>query len=419
MEQSNSTTYRLLSGIERKMEVLSCSPCLLSVNLMSMSLAVDIRRMVRYSKTLLEQWQECLPLGDCPDVNFALWGNKMWDMIGKAVEAYRINNVNINIYEYESDSYRQFKELQDQIGPLDNTPLPISSFSSGAIASILVCALRELNEVLMKINEFMSSPTEVLINRSYKQWEECYCKHYLADCIRKYQTWKLQYSPRTLKKHLADRRNKELEVFKTLFINDDEFELVYDAEQKTIDIDGLSRFLFLHASNRFGVSYIDARPMFSQKLQALFGFVVLWQLMQNDLQSSKKSHEKAIQKITPTEHRVKELVQKVHDLAADDWKNNLEGLWNRVYREFHNEIEKAGSHEKFKEFSKKTVYCILGHLKKKGVYQKVDNVAFTKALEGVNNGMRKYINNGLTELEQSLGLRVEKMIDRELAAKSV
>lgn len=419
MEQSNSTTYRLLSGIERKMEVLSCSPCLLSVNLMSMSLAVDIRRMVRYSKGLLEQWQECLPLGDCHDVNFALWGNKMWDLIGKACEVYRLNNVNINIYEFESESYRQFKELQDQIGPIDNTPLPMSNFSSAAVASILVCALRELNEVMMKINEFSNSPTEDLIKRSYDQWEACFRKHYLADCIRKYQTWKLQYTPRTLKKHLVDRRNKELETFKTLFINEDEFELVYDADQKIIDIDGLSRFLFLHAYNRFGVSYIDPRPMFSQKLQSLFTFVELWQLMQFDLQSSKKSHEKALQTINPTENKVRDLVKKVHDLASDEWSKHLADLWKRIYQEFHNEIEKAGSHEKFKEFSKKTVYCILGHLKQKGVYQKVNNVAFTIALEGDNNGMRKYINNGLTELEQSLGLRVEKMIDKELAANSV
>ena len=418
MEQSNSSTYRLLSGIEHKMEVLSCSPCLLSVNLMSMSLAVDIRRMVRYSKALLEQWQECLPLGDCHDVNFALWGNKMWDMIGKAREVYRLNNVNINIYEYESENYRLFKEFQDQIGPFDNTPLPMANFNSASVASILVCALRELNEVMMKINEFMISPTEELINRSYMQWEACFRKHYLADCIRNYQTWKLQYTPRTMKKHLVDRRNKELESFKTLFVNDDEFELVYDAEQKTIDIDGLSRFLFLHASNRFGVSYIDPRPMFSQTLQSFFTFVELWQLIQRDLQSSKKSHEKVSQTIISTEHKVKELVQKVHHLASDEWSKHLEGLWTRIYREFHHEIEKAGSHEKFKEFSKKTVYCILGHLKKKGVYQKVDNVAFTKTLEGVNNGMRKYINNGLAELEQSLGLRVEKMIDKELAAQS-
>jgi hypothetical protein len=31
---------------------------------------------------------------------------------------------------------------------------------------------------------------------------------------------------------------KELEDFRSIFLNDDEFEQVYDAEQKTIDYDG-------------------------------------------------------------------------------------------------------------------------------------------------------------------------------------
>ena len=75
-----------------------------------------------------------------------------------------------------------------------------------------------------------------------------------------------------------------MEEFKKLFVNDDEFEQVFDVEQRTIDLDGLSRFLFTHAE-RFGVSFIDDRPMFSNELLQLFNFIELWKLMQADLVS--------------------------------------------------------------------------------------------------------------------------------------
>lgn len=79
------------------------------------------------------------------------------------------------------------------------------------------------------------------------------------------------------------------------------------------------------------------------------------------------------------------------------------------------EIAKAGPHEKFKEYSKKTLYCIIGELKIRGVYRKnVTNVELTKALEGSNNGMRKYINNGLLELEPSLKENLGAFIDTEI-----
>ena len=82
---------------------------------------------------------------------------------------------------------------------------------------------------------------------------------------------------------------------------------------------------------------------------------------------------------------------------------------------FRSEISKAGTHEKFREYSKKTVYCIIGHLKIKGVYQRqVSNVQLTTLLEGSNNGMRKYLNNGLIELESSLKARIESFVDQEM-----
>ena len=35
-------------------------------------------------------------------------------------------------------------------------------------------------------------------------------------------------------------------------------------------------------------------------------------------------------------------------------------------------------------------------------------------LEGMNNGMRKYLNSGLVELEQSLRERIESFVDQEM-----
>ena len=96
----------------------------------------------------------------------------------------------------------------------------------------------------------------------------------------------------------------------------------------------------------------------------------------------------------------------------------IEFLWKKIYKEFKIEIENAGSREKFREFSKKTLYCIMGHLKAKGVYHGVNNVEFTRLLEGDNTSMRKYINNGLSELDHTLRKRIEKLLESELQAKA-
>ena len=49
----------------------------------------------------------------------------------------------------------------------------------------------------------------------------------------------------------------------------------------------------------------------------------------------------------------------------------------------------------------------------------VTNVEVTKKLEGANNGMRKYVNNGLAELDQELKLRVEAHVEQEMLALAV
>lgn len=412
----NTGNYNILTNLDQKCSVLRFSSCLMSINAMGMSLAVDACRTAKYFELLLEQWQECLPLGDAYDVNFSLWGQKTWEMIKQVGDAYRISNVFVNIYEYETESYVNFKESQQSAGVYEATLQPIMQTDVNDVPQILVCSLRDLGEVLMEISEFLNSPTEELIAASYEKWVAAYKRHYQRTCRNQYKKWKIQYSARTLRKHLQERMSADLEAFKKRFLNEDEFEQVFDTEQQKMDFDGMARFLFTHA-DRFGVSFIDDRPMFSQELQEMFNFVETWRLMEADLHPAKKRTEKQDKtpEIDELEQKVESLLTRVHHLVADDWQEHLEKLWKRIFEHFRKDIAKAGPHEKFKEFSKKTIYCIIGHLKLKGVYRKdVTNVEVTKALEGTNNGMRKYLNNGLSELDDSLKARIETFVDKEL-----
>ena len=114
------------------------------------------------------------------------------------------------------------------------------------------------------------------------------------------------------------------------------------------------------------------------------------------------------------EPQVKAYVEKVHQLVSNPYAKHLTKLWQKIYKKFRHEIATPGSREKFKEFSKKKLCCIIGHLKSKGVYRNVTDVEVTKLLEGSNNGMRKYVNSGLVELIPSLKERIEAFISSEL-----
>jgi hypothetical protein len=160
-------------------------------------------------------------------------------------------------------------------------------------------------------------------------------------------------------------------------------------------------------------------PFICRDLCNVFDFMALWRWMRADLlPESQRRREEVVEPADPLEKAVMAYVGKVCHLAVDIWKPHHQDLWMKIYKTFRKEISKAGPHEKFKEFSKKTVCCILGHLKQRGVYETVDNAAFTRHLEGCNNGMRKYINNGLVELEDSLRAQVKQALDLELAVMS-
>lgn len=405
----------LLTNIEQKTFCLGNSPCLLSLHAISLSLAIDACRLTKYLELLLENWQQCLPLGEACDVNFPSWGAKMWDMMNTVKRAYYLNKVEVNLYEYESESYVDFKEAQQGVAYDKSSQSLFQDTRVQDIPAILICALRDLNEVLMEISEFLNSPTEELIEDSWRQWHENYRTHYLRACKKDYQKWKISFSSRTLRKHLEDRRREVLEEFKKQFLNDDEFEQVFDEEHMSLDIDGLSRFLFTHA-DRFGVSYIDEeRPFFSKELGALFAFVEVWQMIGNDLQPSKKRKEKA----SPQEDEVKTKVfaqlARLNGAVSEEWQEQITPLWGNIFKEFRGEIAQAGAREKFKEFSKKKLYCIVGYLKERNVYRSDETDAnVTKMLEGANNGMRKYINYGLSELDESLRERLKAFIDDKI-----
>ena len=406
----------LLTNIEQKTFCLGNSPCLLSLHAISLSLAIDACRLTKYLELLLENWQQCLPLGEACDVNFASWGAKMWDMMNTVKRAYYLNKVEVNLYEYESESYVDFKEAQQDVAFDKSSQSLFRNTKVEDIPTILICALRDLNEVLMEVTEFLNSPTEELIEVSWRQWQENYRTHYLKACQKDYQKWKISFSSRTLKKHLEDKRREVLEEFKQQFLNDDEFEQVFDEEHMSLDIDGLSRFLFTHA-DRFGVSHIDEmRPFFSQELVALFRFVELWTMIGNDLQMSKKRKEKTSPQEDDVETKVFALLAKLNGVVSEDWLQQITPLWKHIFKEFGKEIAQVGVREKFKEFSKKKLYCIVGYLKERNVYRSDETYAnVTKLLEGENNGMRKYINNGLSELDESLSKRMKVFIDEKIA----
>ena len=411
---NQTQTYTILKNFERKVEALECSSCMLALTMMSMSLAVDARRLTKYFLIMLDGWRKCLPLGDACDVNFTTWGHNVWELMQKVRQVYSQNKVQLNVYEYNSASYQEFKNRLEAAEGNGESMKALMMISGSEAGIILMCAMRELNEELMEISEFLNSPTEEQIASSFGQWMACYEEQYHKACLKRYNKWKLKFTPRTLRKNVKERMKIEVEEFRRMFQSDNEFELVYDTEQMEVDIEGVSRFLFTNPE-RFGVSHIDKRQAFSKELLKLFNFIDTWRMMQSDMQTKKKQGEKAAAPVVDElEQKVKVLLDKIRHLTADNWKQQLPRLWKIIFTTFRSEISKAGSHEKFKEYSKKTLYCIIGHLKQKGAYKQISNLELTVTLEGMNNGMRKYLNSGLVELEQSLRERIESFVDQEM-----
>jgi hypothetical protein len=412
----------ILTTIEAKVDLLNRCACLLSLNSMSLGIAVDVCRSTKYFELLLKNWEECLPLGEARDVNFAMWGNKLWEMMRKVSAAYGLQRVAVSPYKYESESYIRFQELQQRVDIYDSSLEVLRQVDGDDVPIILMCSLRALSEVMMKISEFLNSPTEELIAMSYEKWVANYKKHYQKSCRNGYKKWKLQYTQRTLKKHLLARLKTELDSFKQTFIsNDDEFELVYDAEQKTIDIDGLSRFLFTHVE-RFGVSHIDVRPMLSPELIALFNYVEIWKLIRADLHPTQKNAQKQLADKDSADKEMKEMTQKLlthtaklETLFGENWWR-----WQRLCekvcmdKELLDKLKKVSPQYNEWNMNQKLVCNLIGLFKQ----QLNINVSIAVVNSQLcNKNIRSYISKhkdysgSSSDLSKAQHERIEKMLD--------
>ena len=323
----NTPCNRILTDIETKVDVLSCCSCLLSLNALGLSLAVDVCRTTKYFELLLADWQKCMPLGEACDVDFAMWGKeKLSEMMSKVRNAYGIQNVTVSQQIYASEDCLRFIETQQKVDIFDSSLEVLHQVDGDDVPIILMYSLRALSAVSLKIAEFLNSPTAELIAMSYEQWAANYKMHYQKNCHSEYKKWKLQFTQRTLQRHLQKRLKTEADSFKQMFMeSDDDFDLIYDDDKQQIDIDGLSRYLFTHVE-RFGVSYIDSKPWFSQELKALFDFVETWNLIQADLQPAEK--ERKTQTTKPEKTEDVEIVAKLKPMFFNDEKNVKEFLKN-------------------------------------------------------------------------------------------
>ena len=404
--------YILLDTIGREVEAADGEHRRLSLECLCRAMAVDVVLATGYFGELLTAWRQCLPLGEVSDVTFSRSGSHLQRWVSVVTAGYRRVGVKVDTDACDRETLTAFRVwVAATADSGDGLSLP----EGCDVATVLVSALHELSETLTAISRLLAKPTEKQIARSYERWKEFHHQQHSQELQEEYDQWKVQYPPRLLRRHLKARMATEKEAFRQLFRDADEFEQVFDSDCNAVDDDGLGRFLFTH-SDRFGSSSLrQPFPYFSDQLRQVFDFVALWEWLRADLTpESVRKKEEAKSQTDALEAMVMGYVEKVQHLVTDGWRPRHHDLWRKIYKTFKKEISKAGPHEKFKEFSKKTVCCILGHLKQRGVYEDLDNVAFTRQLEGCNNGMRKYINNGLVELEDSLRAHVKRVLDQEL-----
>ena len=413
MDSKNKTYgYILLETIEREVEAADGEHRRLSLECLCRGMAVDVVLATGYFGELLTAWRQCLPLGEVSDVTFSQSASRLQRWISVVTASYRPVGVKVDADASNREMLTAFREwVAATADSADGQPKP----ENCDVATVLVSALHELSDTLTTIARLLAKPTVKQIARSFERWKEFHKMYCSQELQEEYDQWKVQYPPRLLRRHLKERMVTEKEAFRQLFHDADEFEQVFDSECNAVDDDGLGRFLFTH-SDRFGSSSLrQPFPYFSDQLRRVFDFVALWDWLRADLTpESVRKKEEAKSQTDAMEVMVMGYVEKVQHLVTDGWKPRHHDLWQKILKTFRKEITRASPHEMFKEFSKKTVCCILGHLKQHGVYEDVDNVAFTRQLEGCNNYLRKYINNGLVELEDSLRTHVKRVLDQEL-----
>ena len=220
---------------------------------------------------------------------------------------------------------------------------------------------------------------------------------------------------------MTARLKTELETFKQTFINnDDEFELVYDAEQKKIDIEGLSHFLFTHVE-RFGVSYIDPRPMLSQELIALFNFVEIWKMIRADMRPTEKAVQKQPTNKDDADEETKEMTQKLltHSAQLEELFGENWGKWQQLCKrvcmdkELLDKLKKVNPRFNEWKMNQKLVCNIIG------LFMQKLNINVSIAVVNsrlCNKNIRSYISKhqdfsgSSTDLSRSQYERIEKLL---------
>ena len=90
MDSKNKTYgYILLENIGREVDVLACPFGRLSMDALCMGLAADVVRTANYFKEALAAWRQCLPLGETFDVNYSLWGEKIWSWLRQVAACFQ------------------------------------------------------------------------------------------------------------------------------------------------------------------------------------------------------------------------------------------------------------------------------------------------------------------------------------------
>ena len=273
----------------------------------------------------------------------------------------------------------------------------------------------EIADTLLRIDEAVIYPSDEFLSEIYTTLLKFYDRKNKRKIKGEYNIWRSHYSSRLLPKRLRERMEVEKEQLENNIGKYSYYE-VFDSEKDEVDTEGVARYVLSCSHGQNEDSVCEGLDFNNGCCRHIYQFIVIFDLLKTDLKGKKKTEK--IDKIVGVEDelepQVKAYVEKVHQLVSNPYAKHLTKLWQKIYKKFRHEIATPGSREKFKEFSKKKLCCIIGHLKSKGVYRNVTDVEVTKLLEGSNNGMRKYVNSGLVELIPSLKERIEAFISSEL-----
>ena len=409
---THSSEYSKLERVRLAVSLTEGCESLLSLNAVCLDVAIEACEAHGALDFDYVMWKGVLPLGEALDVNFNAWGGKLWWMLQAVSNAYKRMNVECNSLAMDTESYVRFKDSYRN-GSLE----ALVSIGSENIPNVAICAIRELYELVMNIAELLNNPSEELITQSFESWFNNYQQVFGPECRKVYCRWKNYFGKRTRRKHLMERREKDLASLKKLYFQDkdDEFEEVFDPQNNCFDMDGIAHYLFKNP-RVFGFSSTEPNCGISKELHEFFDYLERWRMMEEDLRprAQKGQKEREEKKRDTAADEVLEYVGRIGGFAAKGWETNIHALWQKIVRRFAAQIMQAGKRETFKKFSKKTVCCIVGHLKKLGIYENVPTAKMVVELEGKNTALRNYLGSGLAELNEDTQKEIKAYISEAI-----